>query len=122
MSEDNQIVFKDFKNSVTKKEFKTILTLAKEEYSTVAQLLKRTSDFEADSLKKLRTEFSELEDSQRLMERITINLANRAKEHLMDSFGEKIKRSKEITDFINRFQVPGEEYPELNIDFLKDKK
>ena len=121
MNPENQIAFKDFKNSVSTKEFETVLEIVKEEYTLVQRLLEKTSDFEKKSLKKLRKEMPDMQNSdaaRAVLEKLTINLSQRAKTHLMDSFGTQIKRSKEVTDFLNRFQKSGEEYPELNTNFL----
>ena len=124
MSEEKEIAFKNLKKSVTKGEFKAILNLAKEEYSLIKTLLKKTKDFENKSMKKVKKESIEMglgeSEFDRVLERVVKNLIDRSRNDLLEAFGEQILRSKDITSFINRFQKPGEEYIELEVDFLTE--
>jgi hypothetical protein len=117
---EDPIVFKDLKKSVGKKEFKAVLKVVKKEYKLVSRVLKKTSEFETSSINKMTEELDPALQGNLLLEKLTINLTNRAKNHLMESFGNEIRRSKHITDFINRFQKPGEEYPDFDLEFLKE--
>ena len=55
------------------------------------------------------------------IKKITENLIDKARTELVKLFGRKFKRIESITSFINRFEKPGEEYPDLDFDFIKYK-
>jgi len=118
-----EIAFKNFKKSVSKSEFKAVLRIAKEEYESVKDVLNSAKNFEEKSMNNLLkdsgTKKEDLPDG--FLKKITENLIDKARAELVKLFGRKFNRIESITSFINRFQKPGEEYPDLDFDFIKYK-
>jgi hypothetical protein len=117
--EENEIAFKDLKKSIGKKEFKAILKLAKSEYKSLKKVLDSANEFEQRTLVELGKDAKEMGvDKPVFLEKVVENLINKARNQIIDLFGEQIERLDDITNFINRFQKPGKEYQELDFSFL----
>ena len=119
----DEIAFKNLKKSITKGEFEAILGTAKREYKRMEDIAVKAHKFHKKTLSSL----DELEgDSSSLQfratEKMVLGLANQAKKQVGRLFGENISRLPGLTDFINRFEVSGEELPHIDFDFINDEK
>tara|TARA_B100000768_G_C11209014_1_gene345153 strand:+ start:439 stop:882 length:444 start_codon:yes stop_codon:yes gene_type:complete len=118
-----KVAFKDFKKSVTKKEFEAVLKVVNEEYDKMIGVIKSSIEFDNkidDNIESIKAESGDIpfELTKKLIEGLKI----KGKKEVIRLFGDQIMRSNEITDFINKFQLPGEEKPYLDFSFLKDVK
>ena len=83
--------------------------------------------WESGNGKKTLSSLDELEGDKRDLqfratEKMVLGLANQAKKQVGRLFGENISRLPELTDFINRFEVSGEELPYIDFNFINEEK
>lgn len=126
---ENEIAFKDFKKSISVREFKAVLAIAKTEYMNMKKVLDARNEFLENSKNRIAgvdsqgNQVSEeiLNDSitQELKDKIYAGFVRRTKRDIVEKFSEEIKRIDDVTEFINRFQPSDEEYPKLNFNFIK---
>lgn len=116
-----EVAFKDFKKAVTVGEFEAILEVVTEEYKKMEGVVKSSLKFDSkiqDSIDQIQSENGDdlpAELTRKLVEGLKIKATN----EVVKLFSDQIRRSDEVTDFINKFQLPGEEKPYLDFSFLK---
>ncbi|MGK0464831.1 hypothetical protein [Clostridium sp.] len=115
----DEVAFKNFRGSVTKNEFELVLKRAEDDYLK----LKRLSDKSVEFKNKSEASLAEVvggEDSAsaRGTARVVKGLIRQANKEVIKLFGDEIDTNVTLTDFINKFKVPGEELPYLDFTFL----
>ena len=115
-----EIAFKDFKKSIGKLEFQAVLFVARKEYEKMEKIVVQAELFHEKTMSSLDDLVGD-EDSieYRASKKMIIGLAKQARKQVSSMFSEHIEGLDHLTDFINRFQKPGEELPYLNFDFTK---
>ena len=115
----NEIAFKNFKKSVTNAEFEAVLSMANKEYSKLSEIAEKSIEFQKKSLESLDQIVGEKDSLEyKATKRVVMGLSKQASKHVIRLFGEEVERSPSVTNFINRFQKPGEELPYLNFESL----
>jgi hypothetical protein len=114
-----EVAFKDFKGSITKDEFELILKRAEEDYAKLKSLSSKSLEFKRKSQSSLDQVVGG-EDSvdARSTRRVVEGLIRQANKEVKKLFGDEIETNVILTNFINRFKVPGKELPYLDFTFL----
>ena len=128
MSEKDEIAFKDFKSSVSIGEFEAVLTVAKNEYDNMKEVLSAREDFikeiqekmSGDEAPDLVPDDVEAEEGaqEALIEKIIGGFERRTRKELVERFPDELHRLYDLTEFINRFQPRDEQYKQLDLTFL----
>tara|TARA_R110002051_G_scaffold310006_1_gene382916 strand:+ start:144 stop:494 length:351 start_codon:yes stop_codon:yes gene_type:complete len=115
MSKDkkNEIAFKDFKKSISIGEFEAVLAIATQEYDQ----MKEVSNKHAEFLSKIKKDIhNDNEMPVELSRKISEGIVRKGNRELSRMFSEQISRTKELTDFINRFKDPENLLPYLEFN------
>tara|TARA_R110000850_G_scaffold90138_6_gene192388 strand:+ start:4299 stop:4682 length:384 start_codon:yes stop_codon:yes gene_type:complete len=121
--QQDEIAFKDFKGSVSKSEFETILTMAREEYDKCKIISDAKKKFEENSAEKINEVKEQSEGMPPgLAKKLIEGFHRAAQKETMKVMGKEVKRSNSLVDFLNRFQDTSEMLPYLEFNFLKEEE
>jgi hypothetical protein len=121
--EKDKIAFKDFKGSVTKSEFETVLVITREEYYKCKRLADLKEKFDRESAKAITDiEKQSADMPPGLKEKLIKGFQRAASRETMEVMEKEISRSNSLVDFLNRFQETSEMLPYLEFNITKTKK
>jgi hypothetical protein len=121
--EKDKIAFKDFKGSVTKSEFETVLVITREEYDKCRRLADLKEKFDIESAKAIADiEEQSADMPPGLKEKLIKGFQRAASRETMEVMEKEISRSNSLVDFLNRFQETNEMLPYLEFNITKTKK
>jgi hypothetical protein len=117
-----EIAFKDLPNAVSVEEFEAVLTLCKNQYKKVKEIVDRREQFLEETHNKFAAAESQIDDDKIKsgMQKLVDALVKRADEELVKMAKDEVEGIQDITEFINRFTPCGEEYSDLNMSFLNN--
>ena len=116
-----EIAFKDLPNAVSVEEFEAVLTLCKNQYNKVKEIVDRREQFLEDTHNKFTLAGQQIDDDKVKagMQKLVDALIQRADEELVKMAKDEIVGIDNITEFISRFSRT-DEYPKLNLSFLNN--
>jgi len=116
-----EIAFNDLPNAVSVEEFEAVLTLCKNQYNKVKEIVDRREQFLEDTHDKFKLAGQQIDDDKVRagMQKLIDALINRADEELVKMAKDEIVGIDNITEFISRFSKT-DEYPKLDLSFLND--
>tara|TARA_R110002049_G_scaffold25856_1_gene90396 strand:+ start:1287 stop:1682 length:396 start_codon:yes stop_codon:yes gene_type:complete len=121
-TEKDSIAFNDFKSAISVKEFTVVLEVVKEEYTRLKQVSDSRKKFRDKALKGMEDiRKNENQMPPGFLDKLLEGLDRKANKLIEKEVGDVISRSKEIVEFINRFQPSDNLYPELDFSFIKKK-
>jgi predicted small metal-binding protein len=118
-----EIAFKDFPSSVSVKEFEAVLSLCKNQYTKVKEIVERREQFLENTHNKFSAAEASIEDDKIKagLQKLVDALVAKADKELLSAAKDEIKDMHEITEFLIRF-TPGNEYTHLDLSFLNNIK
>jgi len=116
-----EIAFKDLPNAVSVEEFEAVLTLCKNQYKKVKEIVDRREQFLEETHNKFNSASDKIDDDKVKagMHKLVDALVKRADKELVNIAKDEIVGIDNITEFISRFSNT-DEYPKLNLSFLNN--
>jgi hypothetical protein len=107
----DEVAFTNIEKVLTVGQFETLVTLAKQDYDSLAKAIKTKEGFEAKALKKFEEETGTMPPG--FLDKLVKGLVRKAEKEFDAIFKDEMARSEDVLEFLNTFRTRDNQLPRL---------